>query len=112
MKDWNIICGWFFKKSDLSYYAFHNDQIVGETEKAVKVRCAVKWKNGVDVMKEVWLPKAAVSFGFVRPSIDSYGAVNPEHLEFMRLSKKVDAGEVDLFTASKEYAKHVAYMNA
>lgn len=66
-----IIPDWFAEKNALGTiifdgeiapsYAFESSQIKAESEKALKVRLAVCWKGGVDILKEIWIPKSVLS---------------------------------------------------
>lgn len=69
LKEWNTIADWFQAKSGISAYAFSDRQIVGETEKALKVRTAVAWGNGLSVVKEVWIPKSVCTRGLAESEL-------------------------------------------
>lgn len=106
---WNAIEGRYFAKSDIANWAFRDDQIIRETEKALLVRLAVKYAGGVSIIKDKWLPKSLVKRGLERP-VNEDGALDPDFDKFMELCTQVAAGERDLFSASKEYARFTASM--
>lgn len=106
---WNAIEGWYFAKSDIANWAFRDDQIIRETEKALLVRLAVKYAGGVSIIKDKWIPKSLVKRGLEKP-VNEDGALDPDFDKFMDLCEQVTAGERDLFSASKEYARFTAAM--
>lgn len=106
---WNAIEGWCFAKSDIANWAFRDDQIIRETEKALLVRLAVKYAGGVSIIKDKWIPKSLVKRGLEKP-VNEDGALDPDFDKFMELCTQVAAGERDLFSASKEYARYTAAM--
>lgn len=96
---WNTVPGWFQEKSGLSAYAFSDSQIVGETDKALKVRTAVMWGNGLSVIKEVWIPRSICKRGLNESDLGEYGAIPFEH---KMIVKSIESG-TDCFTFSREY---------
>lgn len=99
LKEWNTIADWFQAKSEISAYAFSDRQIVGETEKALKVRTAVAWGNGLHVVKEVWIPKSVCKRGLSESELGEYGA---KPFECDMIIRSVEEGR-DCFDFSKEY---------
>jgi len=106
---WNAIEGWYFAKSDIANWAFRDDQIIRETEKALLVRLAVKYAGGVSIIKDKWIPKSLVKRGLEKPIYED-GALDPDFDVFMDLCAQVSAGDRDLFSASKEFARYTAAM--
>ena len=97
--EWNTVPDWFQAKSGLSAYAFNNKQIVGETEKALKVRTAVNWGNGLSIIKKVWIPKSVCKRGLHESELGEYGA---KPFEYERIARSIDDG-IDCFEFSREY---------
>lgn len=102
-RTWNLVPDWFQAKSGLSAYAFSDSRIVGETEKALKVRTAVNWGNGLSVIKEVWIPRSVCKRGLQESDLGEYGAVPFEH---KMIIKSIDDG-IDCFEFSREYLSWV-----
>lgn len=96
---WNTVPDWFQAKSCLSAYAFSDSQIVGETEKALRVRTAVNWGNGLSVIKEIWVPRSICKRGLRESDLGEYGAVPFEH---KMIVKSIESG-TDCFEFSREY---------
>lgn len=96
---WNTVPDWFQAKSGLSAYAFNDKQIVGETKKALKVRTAVNWGNGLSIIKEVWIPKSVCKRGLRESELGEYGA---KPFEYEMIARSIDDG-IDCFEFSREY---------
>ena len=96
---WNTVPDWFQAKSGLSAYAFNDKQIVGETEKALKVRTAVNWGNGLSIIKEVWIPRSICKRGLRESDLGEYGA---KPFEYDLIVRSIDNG-TDCFEFSREY---------
>lgn len=101
--EWNTVPDWFQAKSDLSAYAFNDKQIVGETEKALKVRTAVNWGNGLSIIKEVWIPKSVCKRGSHESDLGEYGA---KPFEYDMIARSIEDGR-DCFEFSREYLSWV-----
>lgn len=101
--EWNTVPDWFQAKSDLSAYAFNDKQIVGETEKALKVRTAVNWGNGLSIIKEVWIPKSVCKRGLHESDLGEYGA---KPFEYDMIARSIDDG-IDCFEFSRDYLSWV-----
>lgn len=99
LKEWNTIPDWFQAKSGITAYAFSDRQIVVETEKALKVRTAVMWGNGLAVIKEVWIPKSVCTRGLSESELGEYGA---QPFEYGMIIRSIEEGR-DCFEFSKEY---------
>lgn len=100
---WNTVPDWFQAKSALSAYAFNDKQIVGETEKALKVRTAVNWGPGLTIVKEVWIPKSVCKRGLHESDLGEYGA---KPFEYDMIARSIDDGR-DCFEFSREYLSWV-----
>lgn len=101
--EWNTVPDWFQAKSGLSAYAFNDKQIVGETEKALKVRTAVNWGNGLSIIKEVWIPRSICKRGLHESELGEYGA---KPFEYEMIARSIDDG-TDCFEFSREYISWV-----
>lgn len=101
--EWNTVPDWFQAKSGLSAYAFNDKQIVGETEKALKVRTAVNWGNGLSIIKEVWIPKSVCKRGLHESELGEYGA---KPFEYDMIARSIEDGR-DCFEFSREYFRWV-----
>ena len=101
--EWNTVPDWFQAKSGLSAYAFNDKQIVGETEKALKVRTAVNWGNGLSIIKEVWIPRSICKRGLHESELGEYGAIP---FEYETIARSIDDG-IDCFEFSREYFSRV-----
>lgn len=94
-----MIADWFFKKGTTSAQAFSSRQIVGGSEKAVKIRTSVQW-GGTDILKEIWLPRSVVR------EVSAEEAADWMAYDVDFIIRSIDA---DCFAASKKYAQAVAY---
>lgn len=103
--NWYTITDWFCGKNSIEAYAFNKRQIVSETEKAFRARVAVKWGNGLSIIKDLWIPKS-VCHAANDDVQDKLGAVAYDN---DRIIASVENGE-DCFEFSKNYCKDCARM--
>ena len=101
---WNTIADWFCVKSSIDAYAFNDRQIVSETEKALKVRTAIKWGNGLSIVKEIWIPKSVCKRGLAKSDLGEYGAIP---FECDAIIKSVEEG-TNCYEFSKWYIGFMA----
>lgn len=99
---WHTVADWFQAKASMAGYAFSDEQIVGSTEKALKIRTAVHWRNGISVCKEIWIPRSVVSDA--DEAALGYGSKPFEHAMIVQ---SIRDGR-DCFEFSREYAKWCA----
>lgn len=55
------IAEWIRNQKGISALAFSSRQIVKSSDKAVCIRIACKWYSGLDIVKDVWVPKSQLT---------------------------------------------------
>lgn len=100
------IAGWFSAKNGIAANVFSKRQIVSTSDKALKIRTAKIWGNGLQIVKEIWVPKSVVNPTTRLTFTDDADGIHsrlPENWEWIVASMSEDC-----FDFSQKYVKAMA----